>query len=189
MGFPLFSLYHAIVSKSSGSAALLPARAASPSEAHCGRQTLLGAGSPSVVLLERSPDCSQRETVVSQHRSGFRWYWSMLSKVRRTCGRKKASREIRDLIFTMVAGNPRSFPQSTRERGLARGRSLPLVGRVLRPRKERVGQNSPELRRRVQGRSIRRKRTLSAAARRKIAAAQRARWAGVKAAKKSLEAR
>src|SRR4029077_12022893 len=45
------------------------------------------------------------ETVVQWHRAGFRWYWSMLSRVRKTPGRKKISKEIRDLIFKMVAEN------------------------------------------------------------------------------------
>ena len=40
------------------------------------------------------------------HRAGFRWYWSMLSRVRKTPGRKKISKEIRELIFKMVAENP-----------------------------------------------------------------------------------
>ncbi len=46
------------------------------------------------------------ETVVQWHRAGFRWYWSMLSRVRKTPGRKKISKEIRELIFKMVAENP-----------------------------------------------------------------------------------
>src|SRR5580704_10901134 len=47
------------------------------------------------------------ETVVQWHRAGFRWYWSMLSRVRKTPGRKKISKEIRELIFKMVAENPK----------------------------------------------------------------------------------
>jgi len=46
------------------------------------------------------------ETVGQWHRAGFRWYWSMLSRVRKTPGRKKISKEIRELIFKMVAENP-----------------------------------------------------------------------------------
>jgi len=46
------------------------------------------------------------ETVVQWHRAGFRWYWNMLSRVRKTPGRKKISKEIRELIFKMVAENP-----------------------------------------------------------------------------------
>ena len=45
------------------------------------------------------------ETVGQWHRAGFRWYWSMLSRVRKTPGRKKISKEIRELIFKMVAEN------------------------------------------------------------------------------------
>jgi transposase InsO family protein len=46
------------------------------------------------------------ETVVRWHRAGFRLYWSWLSRTRRTAGRKSLSREVRDLIFRMVAENP-----------------------------------------------------------------------------------
>src|ERR1700680_1220753 len=46
------------------------------------------------------------ETVVRWHRAGFRMYWSMISKVRKQVGRKRLSREVRELIFRMVAENP-----------------------------------------------------------------------------------
>src|SRR3982074_3316356 len=46
------------------------------------------------------------ETVVRWHRVGFRLYWSLISKVRKQVGRKRLSREVRKLIFRMVAENP-----------------------------------------------------------------------------------
>jgi hypothetical protein len=47
------------------------------------------------------------ETVVRWHRAGFKLYWTMLCKVRRRVGGgRKISREIRELIFQMVAENP-----------------------------------------------------------------------------------
>lgn len=46
------------------------------------------------------------ETVVRWHRAGFRLYWSMISKIRKRVGRSRISREVRDLIFPMVAENP-----------------------------------------------------------------------------------
>src|SRR5712692_4793215 len=46
------------------------------------------------------------ETVVRWHRSGFALYWRALSRARRVFGRKRISKEIRDLIFRMVAENP-----------------------------------------------------------------------------------
>ena len=46
------------------------------------------------------------ETVVRWHRAGFRLYWVMLCKVRRQVGGKRISKQIRDLIFQMVAENP-----------------------------------------------------------------------------------
>jgi putative transposase len=46
------------------------------------------------------------ETVVRWHRSGFALYWRAISRARRVIGRKRTSKEIRDLIFRMVAENP-----------------------------------------------------------------------------------
>lgn len=46
------------------------------------------------------------ETVVRWHRAGFRWYWSLISKVRNPVGRRQTSKEVRDLIFQMMAEKP-----------------------------------------------------------------------------------
>jgi putative transposase len=46
------------------------------------------------------------ETVVRWHRTGFRLYWSWISRARKAVGRKPISREVRELIFRMVAENP-----------------------------------------------------------------------------------
>jgi putative transposase len=47
------------------------------------------------------------ETVVQWHQAGFHLYWRILSKVQRQpIGRRRISKEIRDLIFQMVAQNP-----------------------------------------------------------------------------------
>ncbi len=46
------------------------------------------------------------ETVVRWHRAGFALYWRAISGVRRTIGRKRISKELRDLIFRMAAENP-----------------------------------------------------------------------------------
>jgi len=45
------------------------------------------------------------ETVVGWHRAGFRLYWRLISRARRAVGRKQISKEVRDLIFCMVAEN------------------------------------------------------------------------------------
>jgi transposase InsO family protein len=45
------------------------------------------------------------ETVVGWHRAGFRLYWRAISRARRVIGRKRISKEVRDLIFRMVAEN------------------------------------------------------------------------------------
>lgn len=45
-------------------------------------------------------------TVVRWHRSGFRMYWRLISRVRRQVGRKRTPKELRELIFQMVAENP-----------------------------------------------------------------------------------
>jgi hypothetical protein len=46
------------------------------------------------------------ETVVRRHRAGFRFYWTWLSRHQISSGRKRISKELRELIFKMVAGNP-----------------------------------------------------------------------------------
>ena len=46
------------------------------------------------------------ETVVRWHRAGSRLYWTWLSRHKVRLGRKRISREIRDLISQMVAENP-----------------------------------------------------------------------------------
>ena len=46
------------------------------------------------------------ETVVRWHRAGFRLYWSWISRVKKPVGRKRLSKEIRNLTFRMVAENP-----------------------------------------------------------------------------------
>jgi putative transposase len=43
---------------------------------------------------------------VRWHRSGFALYWRAISKARRVVGRRRISKEVRDLIFRMVAENP-----------------------------------------------------------------------------------
>jgi putative transposase len=45
------------------------------------------------------------ETVVRWHRAGFRLYWTWLSRHRICLGRKRVSKELRELIFKMVAEN------------------------------------------------------------------------------------
>lgn|SRR5487761_17794 len=46
------------------------------------------------------------ETVVRWHRAGFQMYWRLLSKARRQVGRTQTPKEVRELIFRMVAENP-----------------------------------------------------------------------------------
>src|SRR5580692_9611391 len=46
------------------------------------------------------------ETVVRWHRSGFAMYWRAISRGRRIVGRRRTSKEVRDLIFRMVADRP-----------------------------------------------------------------------------------
>src|SRR3984893_14112863 len=46
------------------------------------------------------------ETVVRWHRTGFRAYWRLISRVKNRVGRRQTSKEVRELIFRMVAGNP-----------------------------------------------------------------------------------
>jgi hypothetical protein len=46
------------------------------------------------------------ETVVRWHRSGFALYWRAICKARGRIGRRRISKEVRDLIFRMVTENP-----------------------------------------------------------------------------------
>jgi hypothetical protein len=46
------------------------------------------------------------ETVVRWHRTGFRIYWRLISRVRAQVGRRATPKEVRELIFRMVADNP-----------------------------------------------------------------------------------
>ncbi len=47
----------------------------------------------------------QPDTVVRWHRAGFKVYWTWLSRRRNSPGRKRLSRELRELIFRIVAEN------------------------------------------------------------------------------------
>ena len=46
------------------------------------------------------------ETVVRWHRSGFQPYRRLISRVRKAAGRRRTPKEVRELIFRMVAENP-----------------------------------------------------------------------------------
>src|SRR5437016_9117543 len=46
------------------------------------------------------------ETVVRWHRSGFALYWRAISRGRRIVGRRRTSKEVRELIFRIAAENP-----------------------------------------------------------------------------------
>jgi putative transposase len=46
------------------------------------------------------------ETVVRWHRAGFRLYWRLISQAKTRVGRRPTSKEVRELIFRMVAENP-----------------------------------------------------------------------------------
>jgi hypothetical protein len=46
------------------------------------------------------------ETVVRWHRAGFRMYGKLITKARRPIGRKQTPKQVRELIFRMVAENP-----------------------------------------------------------------------------------
>src|SRR3974377_2242880 len=45
-------------------------------------------------------------TVANWHRAGFRLYWTWISRFRKVGGRKRVGKEVRALIFRMVAENP-----------------------------------------------------------------------------------
>ncbi len=45
------------------------------------------------------------ETVVRWHRAGFSFYWRLISRAPKPIGRRRLAKEVRDLIFRMVAEN------------------------------------------------------------------------------------
>ncbi len=45
------------------------------------------------------------ETVVRWHQAGFRLYWRLISKVKKPIGRRQTPKQVRQLIFRMVAEN------------------------------------------------------------------------------------
>jgi hypothetical protein len=45
------------------------------------------------------------DTVVQWHKAGFKFYWTWLSRHRKRAGRKCVNRELRELIFRIVAEN------------------------------------------------------------------------------------
>jgi hypothetical protein len=55
---------------------------------------------------KRSLVLVQPETVVRWHRSGFKLYWTWLSRHRARAGRRCVNKELRELIFRMVSENP-----------------------------------------------------------------------------------
>ena len=46
------------------------------------------------------------DTVVRWHQAGFQLYWRLLSRARKRLGRRPVSKEMREMIFQMVAENP-----------------------------------------------------------------------------------
>jgi putative transposase len=89
-------------------------------------------------LIVVSPD-----TVVRWHRAGFQLYWRLISRVRKPIGRRPVTKEIRELIFKMVAENPTwCAPRVHGEllmlgfdtfRRYARTQERVLVGKTLKP--------------------------------------------------------
>jgi len=70
------------------------------------RQALLVARPSVLARREQALIVVTPETVVRWHRVGFRWYWRVISKVRKPVGRRPTSKEVRELIFQMMAENP-----------------------------------------------------------------------------------
>ena len=69
-------------------------------------QTLLGARAPLLVRLETGAHGCHSRDRGPLDRAGFRLYWSRISRARRRVERKPWPKEVRNLIFQMVAENP-----------------------------------------------------------------------------------
>src|SRR5215468_5597919 len=82
-------------------------KASSAPKAGFVRQALLAARPSMLVRLETgSPSRHARNRLSDGTALDFRWYWRMISKVRKPVGRRQTPKEIRDLIFQMMAENP-----------------------------------------------------------------------------------
>ena len=46
------------------------------------------------------------DTVARWHRAGFQLYWRLVSRARKQLGRRPVNKEIRELIFKLIAENP-----------------------------------------------------------------------------------
>ena len=77
-----------------------------PSQTGHGGQDLLGAPPPLLSLWRTALIVVSPDTVVRWHRAGFHLYWRFLSRVRTPVARRPVTKEIRELIFQMVAENP-----------------------------------------------------------------------------------
>jgi len=55
---------------------------------------------------KQAPIIVTPQTVVRWHRSSFRSYWRLISRVRKRVGRRQTCKEARELIFRMVRENP-----------------------------------------------------------------------------------
>jgi hypothetical protein len=58
-----------------------------------------------LVTVEKSLIVVTPETVVRWHQAGFRLYWRLISKVEKPIGRRQTPKQVRQLIFRMVAEN------------------------------------------------------------------------------------
>ena len=85
------------------------------------------------------------ETVVRWHRTGFRLYWSWISRARHAVGRKPISREVRELVFRMVAENPTWGAPRTHEELLKLG--FDISERAVSRRVKRANHNPDPARR------------------------------------------
>ena len=83
-----------------------PTGTASPSRAHYSGQSLLGDAAACWSGWKRTLVIVQPDTVVRWHRAGFKLYWTWRSWHKTRAGRKPVSRELRELIFRIVAENP-----------------------------------------------------------------------------------
>ncbi len=80
-------------------------------------------------------------TVVNWHRAGFRSYWTWACRVRQAGGRKRISKEVRALIFRMVAENPSTaYSRRTAQAGIRSLGKECLAMDPASPEKSRPGE-------------------------------------------------
>src|SRR5215469_5823823 len=78
------------------------------------RQTRPVGSSPLLVRLGTGTSRRHVRNRVRWHRAGFRWYWRVISQVRKLVGRRPTSKEVRDALSVSVDIHTTPFEKQLR---------------------------------------------------------------------------